>query len=159
MTEKRYRMQRVNEALREVLSTVIGRGVKDPRVGFVTITGVEATNDLRQAKVFVSIMGDADQRAESLQGLRSAEGFLQGVINDELHLKRTPALEFVYDESVDRGLRIDELLRAQSALLTEPSEGSEVDGSEADDAEVEDAEAARDDDVAQDDDVTPDEGS
>lgn len=153
MTEKRYRMQRVNEALREVLSTVIGRGVKDPRVGFVTITGVEATNDLRQAKVFVSIMGDAAQRAESLKGLRSAEGFLQGVINDELHLKRTPALEFVYDESVDRGLRIDELLRAQSALLTEPAEGSEAEGSEAGDAEVEDAEAA------QDDGVTPDEGS
>lgn len=139
MSEKRYRMQRVNEALREVLSTVIGRGVKDPRVGFVTITGVEATNDLRQAKVFVSILGDAAERAESLQGLRSAEGFLQGVINDELHLKRTPALEFVYDESVDRGIRIDELLRAQSALLAEPGEESEV----------EDEEVARDDDLTQ----------
>lgn len=149
MTEKRYRMQRVNEALREVLSTVIGRGVKDPRVGFVTITGVEATNDLRQAKVFVSIMGDADQRAESLLGLRSAEGFLQGVINDELHLKRTPALEFVYDESVDRGLRIDELLRAQSALLTEPAKGPEADRPEAEDAEAEDAEVAQDDDATQ----------
>ncbi len=120
MTEKRYRMQRVNEALREVLSTVIGRGVKDPRVGFVTVTGVEATNDLRQARVYVSILGDAAQREESLRGLHSAEGFLQGVINDELHLKRTPALEFVYDESVDRGFRINEVIRAQSALLTEP---------------------------------------
>jgi ribosome-binding factor A len=139
MSEKRYRMQRVNEALREVLSTVIGRGVKDPRVGFVTVTGVEATNDLRQARVFVSIMGDDAQREESLRGLRSAEGFLQGVINDELHLKRTPALEFVYDESVDRGFRINELLRAQSALLTDPAADTEP----ADDTEAAgDAEAA-----------------
>ncbi len=140
MTEKRYRMQRVNEALREVLSTVIGRGVKDPRVGFVTVTGVEATNDLRQARVFVSIMGDAAQREESLRGLHSAEGFLQGVINDELHLKRTPALEFVYDESVDRGFRINEVIRAQSALLTDP------DPDEIKDAEDEDPEdqAAKD---------------
>ena len=159
MTEKRYRMQRVNEALREVLGTVIGRGVKDPRVGFVTITGVEATNDLRQAKVFVSIMGDADQRAESLQGLRSAEGFLQGVINDELHLKRTPALEFVYDESVDRGLRIDELLRAQSTLLTEPAEESEAERSETEEAETEGAEVAQDDDVTQGHDATQSEES
>lgn len=140
MTEKRYRMQRVNEALREVLSTVIGRGVKDPRVGFVTVTGVEATNDLRQARVFVSIMGDAAQREESLRGLHSAEGFLQGVINDELQLKRTPALEFVYDESVDRGFRINEVIRAQSALLTDP------DPDEIKDAEDEDPEdqAAKD---------------
>jgi ribosome-binding factor A len=139
MTEKRYRMQRVNEALREVLSTVIGRGVKDPRVGFVTVTGVEATNDLRQARVFVSIMGDAAQREESLRGLHSAEGFLQGVINDELHLKRTPALEFVYDESVDRGFRINEVIRAQSALLTDP-DPDEIEDVEDADSEDEDSE-------------------
>jgi len=147
MSEKRYRMQRVNEALREVLSTVIGRGVKDPRVGFVTVTGVEATNDLRQARVYVSIMGDADQREESMKGLRSAEGFLQGIINDELHLKRTPALEFVYDESVDRGLRINELLRAQSALLTETGEDTEA---VADTGVAEDTEAVADTGVAED---------
>ena len=139
MTEKRYRMQRVNEALREVLSTVIGRGVKDPRVGFVTVTGVEATNDLRQARVYVSILGDAAQREESLRGLHSAEGFLQGVINDELHLKRTPALEFVYDESVDRGFRINEVIRAQSALLTDP-DPDEVEAVATEDDADEDAE-------------------
>ncbi|HZK48961.1 MAG TPA: 30S ribosome-binding factor RbfA [Thermoleophilia bacterium] len=120
MSEKRYRMQRVNEALREVLSIAIGRGLKDPRVGFVTVTGVEATNDLRQARVYVSILGDAAERELSLVGLRSGEGFLQGVINDELQLKRTPALEFVYDESVDRGFRISKLLIAETALLGEP---------------------------------------
>jgi ribosome-binding factor A len=117
MSEKRYRMQRVNGALREVLSERIGRGLKDPRLGFVTVTAVEATSDLRHARVFVSILGDQTVRDESLSVLRSAEGVLQGAINDELHLKRTPALEFVYDESVDRGFRIDELLRAEGETI------------------------------------------
>jgi ribosome-binding factor A len=117
MSEKRYRMQRVNGALREVLGEKIGSGLKDPRLGFVTVTAVEATSDLRYARVFVSILGDEQAREGSMQVLRAAEGVLQGAINDELHLKRTPTLEFVYDESVDRGFRIDELLRAESELL------------------------------------------
>ncbi|MHB0978619.1 MAG: 30S ribosome-binding factor RbfA [Thermoleophilia bacterium] len=117
MLEKRYRMRRVNEALREVLSAAIGRGLKDPRVGFVTVTAVETTSDLRQARVFVSVFGKEVEKKETLKGLHSAEGFLQGVINAELHLKRTPTLEFVYDESIDRGLRMDALLRAETRWL------------------------------------------
>ena len=117
MSEKRYRMQRVNGALREVLSTRIGRGLKDPRLGFVTVTGVEATNDLRYARVYVSILGDEAERTASLAVLRSAEGVLQAAINEELHFRRTPELEFIYDESVDRGFRIDALIRAESELL------------------------------------------
>ena len=122
MLEKRYRMRRVNEALREVLSAAIGRGLKDPRVGFVTVTAVEATSDLRQARVFVSVLGKEEEKKETLRGLHSAEGFLQGVINAELHLKRTPTLEFVYDESIDRGLRMDALLRAETRLLPDEAD-------------------------------------
>ncbi len=131
MLEKRYRMRRVNEALREVLSAAIGRGLKDPRVGFVTVTAVEATSDLRQARVFVSVLGKEAEKKETLEGLHSAEGFLQGVINAELHLKRTPTLEFVYDESIDRGLRMDALLRAETRWLPDevdtPSDAPEAD--------------------------------
>jgi ribosome-binding factor A len=103
-------MRRVNEAVREVLSARIAEGLKDPRIGFVTVTAVDTSPDLRHARVFVSVLGDAGQREQTLAGLRSSHGYLQGRIADELRMKRTPTLEFVYDESVDRGMRISELL-------------------------------------------------
>jgi ribosome-binding factor A len=104
------RMRRVNVALREVLSERLAQGLKDPRVGFVTVTSVESSPDLSHARVYVSVLGDAEERAQTLAGLRSAHGLLQGAIAGELRMKRTPTLEFVYDESVDRGMRITELL-------------------------------------------------
>lgn len=110
-------MRRVNEALKEVLGSAVARGVKDPRMGFVTITSVDATTDVRQAKVFVSVLGTAAEKEATLVALRSAHGFLQGVVNDELHLRRTPSLEFVYDTSVDQGMRIDALIRDQEREL------------------------------------------
>lgn len=103
-------MRRVDEAMREVLSDAIATDLQDPRVGFVTVTGVKTSPDLRHARVYVSILGDEETRAASLEGLRSAHGFLQGAIASQLALKHTPALTFHYDESVDRGMRITELL-------------------------------------------------
>ncbi len=117
MRNQRVRMRRVNEALKEVLSGAIARGVKDPRIGFVTITSVDATTDVSQAKVFVSVLGSAAEKEATLAALRSAHGFLQGVVNDELHLRRTPALEFVYDTSIDRGMRIGALIKDQEREL------------------------------------------
>jgi ribosome-binding factor A len=104
------RMRRVDEAVREVLSDAISKGLKDPRVGFVTVTAVKTSPDLRHARVYVSVLGDEPARSASLDGLRSAHGFLQGVIASELSLKRTPALAFEYDETVDRAARLSELL-------------------------------------------------
>lgn len=104
------RMRRVDEAVKEVLSDTIGTRIKDPRVGFVTVTAVETSPDLRRARVYVSVLGDESRRALSMDGLQSAHGFLQRRVADELRLKHTPALDFVYDDSVDRGLRINELL-------------------------------------------------
>jgi ribosome-binding factor A len=104
------RMRRVDEAVRAVLSDAIARDLKDPRVGFVTVTGVKTSPDLRHARVYVSVLGDEDAREASLAGLRSAHGFLQGALASQLTLKHTPALTFEYDESVDRGMRITELL-------------------------------------------------
>lgn len=104
------RMRRVDEAVRAVLSDAIAKDLQDPRVGFVTVTGVKTSPDLRHARVYVSVLGDDRTRADSLEGLRSAHGFLQGVIASELTLKHTPTLTFEYDESVDRGMRITELL-------------------------------------------------
>ena len=103
-------MRRVNEAVREVLSARLAEGLKDPRIGFVTVTAVDTSPDLRHARVFVSVLGDPEQREQTLAGLQSSHGYLQTRIAAELRLKRTPTLEFVYDESVDRGMRISELL-------------------------------------------------
>jgi ribosome-binding factor A len=109
------RMRRVDEAVRAVLSSAIASDLKDPRVGFVTVTGVKTSPDLRQARVFVSVLGDEPVRAESIAGLRSAHGFLQHRVASELQLKHTPTLSFEYDPSVDRGMRISELLDRRAA--------------------------------------------
>ena len=104
------RMRRVDEAMREVLSAAITVEIKDPRVGFVTVTAVQTTTDLRQARVYVSVLGADAVRRRSLDGLRSAHGYLQRRVAEELRLKHTPTLEFVYDDTTDRGQRIQELL-------------------------------------------------
>jgi ribosome-binding factor A len=104
------RMRRVDEAVRAVLSDAIAKDLQDPRVGFVTVTSVKTSPDLRHARVYVSILGDEDTRAAGLAGLRSATGFLQSRVASELTLKHTPALAFEYDDSIDRGMRISRLL-------------------------------------------------
>jgi ribosome-binding factor A len=96
--------------MRAVLSDAIATDIKDPRVGFVTVTGVKTSPDLRHARVYVSVLGDDAAREGSLDGLRSAHGFLQGRLASELRLKHTPALTFEYDDTVDRGMRISEIL-------------------------------------------------
>ena len=103
-------MRRVNVALREVLSARLAEGLKDPRIGFVTVTAVETSPDLRRARVYVSVLGGSRERERTLTGLASSHGVLQAAIARELRMKRTPTLEFVYDESIDRGMRIAELL-------------------------------------------------
>jgi ribosome-binding factor A len=104
------RMRRVNEALREVLSARIAAGLKDPRIGFVTVTAVDTSPDLRHGRVYVSVLGTADERSDSLEGLQSSAGYLQSVVGSELRMKRTPTLDFVHDDSIDHGFRISELL-------------------------------------------------
>ena len=103
------RMRRVNEALREVLSEGVAE-LKDPRIGFVTVTGVRASHDLRQATVYVSVLGSERKRAASLAGLESSRPLLQSRVNRELRLKRTPQLAFAYDETVERGVRLSKLI-------------------------------------------------
>ncbi len=104
------RMRRIDEAVRAVLSEAIAKDLKDPRVGFVTVTSVKTSPDLRHARVYVSVLGDEPEREGSLEGLRSAHGYLQGEIARQLTLKHTPALTFEYDKSIDHGMRITELL-------------------------------------------------
>jgi ribosome-binding factor A len=104
------RLRRVNEAVRQVLSDAITQDLKDPRVGFVTVTAVKTSPDLRHAHVFVSVLGDPEQREASLEGLRSAHGYLQQRVATELRIKHTPTLAFEYDDSTDRSMRISQLI-------------------------------------------------
>ena len=102
-------MRRVNEALREVLSDALGE-LKDPRIGFVTVTGVAASTDLRHATVFVSVLGSEKKRDATMRGLESSRAVLQSRVNRELHLKRTPQLRFEYDQTIERGVRLSKLI-------------------------------------------------
>jgi ribosome-binding factor A len=107
------RMRRVDEALRAVLGEAISKDLLDPRIGFVTVTAVKTSSDLRHARVAVSVLGSRRERDETLAGLRSAHGFLQGVIARRLTLKHTPALTFEYDDTAERAARVERLLREQ----------------------------------------------
>ena len=102
-------MRRVNEALKQVLSEGVPE-LKDPRIGFVTVTGVETSPDLRQARVFVSVLGSEAKRDRSLEALNGGHAVLQARVARELRLKRTPQLRFEYDPTVERGVRMSQLI-------------------------------------------------
>jgi ribosome-binding factor A len=106
------RMRRINEVLREVVGAAIASDLSDPRIGFVTVTTVETSPDLRTARVYVSVLGSPEERDATLAGLRSSHGVIQSRIARETRMKRTPTLTFHYDETVERGVRIARLLDA-----------------------------------------------
>jgi ribosome-binding factor A len=109
-------MRRVNESVRAVVADAVG-SLKDPRIGLVTVTGVRVTPDLREATVYVSVLGGAKRRRETLAGLESAHGILQARINAELNLRRTPTLAFSYDDSAERGVELSKLIDDLNAEL------------------------------------------
>ena len=104
------RMRRVNEVMREVIGSAIATELEDPRIGFVTVTSVDTSPDLRSARVYVSVLGGEAEREASLAGLSSSHGVLQATIARQMRLKRTPTLSFHYDETPERGVRVSRLL-------------------------------------------------
>jgi ribosome-binding factor A len=109
------RMRRIDHAVREVLSEA-AQHLKDPRVGFLTVTDVKTAQDLRHARVFFSVLGDQEQRDASLAGLQSAHGYLQSRVATELRLRHTPTLEFVYDDTAERAMRLERLIEEADGL-------------------------------------------
>ncbi|MBV7503726.1 30S ribosome-binding factor RbfA [Bacillus sp. sid0103] len=105
-----HRANRVGEQMKKELGDIIGRKIKDPRIGFVTVTDVEVTGDLQQAKVYISVLGDEEQRENTLKGLAKAKGFIRTEIGHRIRLRKTPEIIFEWDESIDYGNRIDTLL-------------------------------------------------
>jgi ribosome-binding factor A len=119
-------MRRVNESVRAVVAEAVGE-LKDPRIGLVTVTAVDVTPDLSEARVFVSVLGGEKKRRATLAGLESARGVLQARINRELSLRKTPTLSFAYDESVERGVRMSALIDELAAELPERPRDDEPD--------------------------------
>jgi len=103
-------MRRVNQVMREVIGSTISAELEDPRIGFVTVTSVDTSPDLRSARVYVSVLGDESDREATLAALGSSHGILQGAIASEMRIKRTPTLSFHYDEGPERGVRLTKLL-------------------------------------------------
>jgi ribosome-binding factor A len=106
----KIRSNRVGEQMKKELGEIISRKIKDPRIGFVTVTDVEVSGDLQIAKVFISVLGDEEQRQNTLKGLAKAKGFIRSEIGQRIRLRKTPEILFEFDESVDYGNRIDTLL-------------------------------------------------
>jgi ribosome-binding factor A len=134
--ETSYRMRRINEAIKEIIGTALTQDLKDPRIGFVTLTGVVTSPDLSHAKVFISVYGKQKEKDATLEGLKAARAFLQRLISDELDLRRTPMLEFVYDVTIDKAMHIQALLKSSGAeglgpldqpLVGEPDVGTRED--------------------------------
>jgi len=109
-TVPNYRIQRLAERIKEELSDILQREFKDPRLGFVSITGVELTRDLQVAKVYVSVLGSEEEKATSLETLQRAKGFLRTEIGRRIQMRHVPDLLFKFDTSIEHGARVHELL-------------------------------------------------
>lgn len=111
---KQQRMQRIDHEIQRVLGTLISQQLKDPRLGFTTVTRVEVTQDLQHAKVFVSVIGDRHVAKQTMDALAHAARFLRGELGHEIHLRHTPELQFVEDRSTERAINLSKTLREAS---------------------------------------------
>lgn len=105
------RSNRVAEQMKKELGELLGKKVKDPRVGFVTVTDVEVTGDLQQAKIFISVLGDEEEKHDTLIGLAKAKGFIRSEIGNRIRLRKTPEITFEFDEALEHGNHIERILR------------------------------------------------
>jgi ribosome-binding factor A len=110
MIVAKIRTNRVSEQIKKELGLIIQREMKDPRVGFITVTGVEVTNDLSQAKVYISVMGSEEQKQNSLKALEKAQGFLRSEIGARIQMRHVPELLFKLDQSIEYGNKIEQLI-------------------------------------------------
>lgn len=122
MKRPSHRIERVNETIKMVLSELLLSQIKDPRVGLVTITSVRVSNDFSAAKVYYTVMGDEAQRADTARVLKNAKHFMRGMVADELKLRNAPELRFVYDDTLDRSMAIEEALKNNPPRDDEPED-------------------------------------
>jgi ribosome-binding factor A len=123
----KHRASRLAETLKAEISQMIREELKDPRIGFVTVTAVEVAEDLGSVKVFISVLGDEAQRKESLNGLNSAAGYVRREIGQRIRLRQTPEIIFKYDPSIEHGAHITELLKGMEPLKSEGGDDDSYD--------------------------------
>lgn len=111
MTRLKLRMERMGLQMQKEVSDIIRTQVKDPRIGFLTVTGVEVTNDLAHAKIFISVLGSSEERAQTMQVLERVKGFVRTEIAKRIRMRVTPELHFKLDESMDYSARIGQVLQ------------------------------------------------
>jgi ribosome-binding factor A len=111
MTMSKVRVSRIGEQMKKELSQIIQREIKDPRIGFVTVTAVEVTGDLQLAKVYISVMGNAEQQEDSHKALEKAKGFIRTELGRRMRLRHTPELNFKTDASIEYGSKIESILK------------------------------------------------
>lgn len=104
------RLARLGEQLKREISTILRHEVRDPRIGFPVVTGVEVTSDLWLARVYVQLTGGEEERRETMEGLEAAAPFIRRTLGEELHIRRVPELQFHQDRSLERARRIEEIL-------------------------------------------------
>ncbi|MDR5683894.1 MAG: 30S ribosome-binding factor RbfA [Armatimonadota bacterium] len=117
------RVERMREFIRDEVGQILQRGLKDPRIGFVSVTDVELSRDLRHAKIFVSVFGTPEEREQTMQGLASATGFVRTELARRLRVHHAPEIEFRLDDSIERGTRVMQLLRELGAGRADTGEG------------------------------------
>ncbi len=122
-----HRMESVARELQEEISHILQRDIDDPLIGFVTITDVDITPDLKHARVYFSVLGDEEQKRESSKGVRRAAKYIRGLIAERMDLRYTPTLTFVLDETAEKAQRIELLLRQEAAELQISDEELEAD--------------------------------
>ncbi|QQZ07907.1 30S ribosome-binding factor RbfA [Heyndrickxia vini] len=105
------RANRVGEQMKKELSEIIGRKIKDPRIGFVTVTDVQVTGDLQQATVYITVLGGDKQKEGTLLALEKAKGFIRSEVGHRIRLRKTPELSFAFDESIEYGNRIETIIK------------------------------------------------
>lgn len=122
-----HRQESVGRELQEEIARILRVDIDDPLIGFVTITGVDMSPDLRHARVYFSVLGDEEQKREAGKGIRRAAKYIRGLIADRMELRYTPTLRFELDETAEKAQRIEELLRQEAEELDLTDEGEEPD--------------------------------
>lgn len=126
----KLRIEKLQELIKQEMSKMLLKEIKDPRIGFVTVTDVEMTGDLREAKIYVSVMGGEEQIKNSLEGLNSALGFIRREIGHRIRLRFTPEISFALDTSLDYGEHIQKLLLQVEGDLNKNANNAETGGGE-----------------------------
>ena len=130
------RVERVSDLIKQQVSNIIRNDLKDPRVGFVTVTSVDLSRDLRHAKVFISVMGSDEDRSKSMEGLERASGFIRSRLGNKIRIRHIPELLFRHDDSYEYAARIDVVMKQ---IELETIKADELTNSDSDQASVEDA--------------------